>query len=55
MGFNQTFIVALVTTYALLSCVDVGIAQQKHSMKVTMDALGKVDFPISCSSGAEPV
>lgn len=53
MRFNQILIVVLVTTYALLSCVDVGIAQNEPSMKVTMDALGKVDFPVSCSSEAQ--
>lgn len=50
MRFNQILIGALVTTCALLSCVDVGIAQQENSMKFTLDALGKVDFPLSCSS-----
>lgn len=53
MRFNQTLIVALAMTYAVLSCVDVGMAQNENSMKVTMDAVGKVDFPISCSSEAQ--
>ncbi len=53
MCFHQIFKSALVTTFVMIFFSQVGMAKQDHLLKRTTDALGKVDFHISCSSEAQ--